>query len=150
MTDLVKIFFELTQDEDGYPGLGAESVWGKVTDVSGEFTVDNIPFFVPVVTLGDIIRTRNVDGRLWFDRVIHRSTNSLIRIVFFDVGAFDRVNDALCSLGCLTEYSKEHKLLAVSIPKDVSLLKVQTLLGDEVQRGQLDYEEPILRDIRST
>ncbi len=141
----VKVHFRLAQDKDGYPPVAVESVWAQPGANTREFVIDNVPFFAQEATLGDTVLVTEADGHRWFEAVLHRSGNSLVRIVFFDRTCFDRVRAELTALGCATEYLREHNLLAVSIPDSVRLTDVQQYLQGESGRGTLDYEEPILR-----
>jgi hypothetical protein len=143
--DRVKIHFQLEQDSDGYPPVGVESLWAVPTTTAGEFVLDNVPFFARCATLGDTVRVREEQGQRWFESVARRSTNSLIRAVFFDAEKLEQVNGTLERFGCSTEYLRPHKLLAVSIPANVSLVDVQAYLEVESGTGVLDYEEPLLR-----
>ncbi|MGK3969349.1 DUF4265 domain-containing protein [Sorangium sp. So ce118] len=141
----MKVYFRLVQDEDGYPPVAVESVWAQSTIKAGEFVLDNAPFFAREATIGDTVLVREEDGHLWFEQVVHRSRNSLARVVFFDRTCIERVNEQLVAFGCSTEYTKTHNLLAVSIPETVNLRDVQNYLQAEASVGTIDYEEPILR-----
>ena len=145
MGDSVKVHFQLAQDEDGYPPVAVESVWAQPTGQVGLYVVDNVPFFTRDATIGDTVRVREEDGNLWFDKTVARSTNSLVRVVFFDRDAIKEVGRHLESLGCGVEYLAAHNLLAVSIPSDVPLDSVQAYLQHEANAGKIDYEEAILR-----
>src|ERR1700704_5869826 len=112
----VKVHFELVQDEDGYPPASVESVWVRPTPNVGEYVLDSIPFFIQEATIGDVVLVREQDGHLQFARIVRRSHNSLVRVVFFEPTYVERVNEQLVTLGCLTEYIEAHKLLAVSVP----------------------------------
>jgi hypothetical protein len=141
----VKVHFRLTQDEDGYPPIAVETVWAQSGPSQDEYVVDNIPFFARDATIGDTVLAIEDDGRLWFEKVTCPSRNSLVRIIFFDLSCVDRVNARLVSQGCSTEYLREYGLLAVNIPGDTSLMDVQSCLQAEAKAGNLDYEEPVLR-----
>lgn len=145
MNDQVKIFFELVQDEDGYPPATAESVWATTTGHPDEFELDNVPFFARDATLGDVVTARKVDGVLWFDTIVRPSKNSLIRLIFLDATALDEVNKVLCDMGCATEGASQYRLLAVSIPPSTRLEWVQGYLAKQEASGVIGYEEPILR-----
>src|SRR5574337_1233808 len=108
MTDLVKIFFHLQQVEAGYPEVSAESVWAKPTGAADEYIVDNIPFFTRDATIGDTLKALKKEGALWFDSLRQRSGNSLIRVVFFEKSLKEKIDDKLNTMGCSTEYSKDH------------------------------------------
>ncbi|HWO22056.1 MAG TPA: DUF4265 domain-containing protein [Kofleriaceae bacterium] len=145
MGQSMKVHFRLFQDEDGYPPATVESIWAQPTTKAGEYVLDNVPFFAREATIGDIVAVREEDGHLWFERLVHRSQNSLVRVVFFDRTAVERVNRQLSALECSTEYIEAHNLLAVNIPNTVDLRDVQGYLQSEASAGTLDYEEPILR-----
>lgn len=141
----VRIHFPLVQDEDGYPPVAVETVWASPTVSPHEYLIDNVPFFARDATIGDVVRVREEDGQHWFDGVVHRSTNSLVRVVFFDQESVERISTALVALGCSIERLKEHSLMAVSVPRSTKLTEVQTYLQLETDAGAIDYEEPLLR-----
>jgi hypothetical protein len=144
MPEQVKIFFNIEQDEDGYPGVGAESVWASREDSGGFFVIDNIPFFATGANLGDVVSVMEKDGVFWFVSVVQETPSSLVRVVFFDPAQKDRVEFKLRELGCETEWWADRKLLALSVP-DGAVLAVEAFLDNEAQSDVLDYEEPILR-----
>ena len=48
----VKILFQLTQDEDGYPPIQVEGVWAlSAPDGADGYLIDNVPFFTRDATL---------------------------------------------------------------------------------------------------
>lgn len=145
MAESAKIHFELMQDEDGYPPAAVESVWAEETPQGAEYIVDNVPFFIREATLGDTVRVREEDGNLWFDSVVSHSTNSLIRVVFYDRSTVGEVAQRLEALGCTVEYSVPHNLLAVSVPGHVPLASVQAYLREETDGGKIGYEEAVLK-----
>lgn len=141
----VKIHFPLAKDEDGYPPFDVESLWAAPTVDSAEYLIDNIPFLTHDATIGDTVQVRVENGHMWFDRLVRRSLNSLIRVVFFDRTCIERIGDRLVALGCSIEYSQDLNLMAINIPNSAALPDVQSYLEDETNTGSLDYEEPIIR-----
>jgi hypothetical protein len=104
-------------------------------------------FFAKTATLGDTIHTQEAEGVLWFDRLVSRSPNSLLRAVFFQPQgeAETEICHQLESLGCQVEMWKHHHLMAISVPAQTSLAMIQDYLHRQSEAGTLDYEEPILR-----
>ena len=145
MATLVKVYFRLVQDEDGYPPVAVETLWAKRGANRREYVIDNIPFFARDATIGDTVLVREEDGCRWFERLVRRSRNSLMRVVFFDRTCVERVSEHLVAQGCSTEYLRDHNLLAVNVPDSVNLADVQDYLQAEASTGSIDYEEPILR-----
>lgn len=140
-----KMFFRLVMDADGYPPFTVESLWVDETEAAGEYRMNNTPFFVRNATLGDIVRGAEVEGRLEFCGTVVRSSNSLVRVVFYDPAATTEVRDHLTLLGCSSEWFESRKLIAVNIPAAVDLRRVQHYLASMEARGVIDYEEPMLR-----
>ncbi|MFP2962330.1 DUF4265 domain-containing protein [Myxococcus sp. 1LA] len=141
---LVKVYFQLTQDEDGYPPVAVESVWARPGSDAHVFVVDNVPFFARAATLGDTVLTREVDGQFWFEEVLEYSGNSLIRVAFYNRELIEGVRKGLVALGCEIEFAEQYGLLAVSVPASVNLSDVQEYLQNQAKGRELEYEEPIL------
>ena len=139
-----KVHFHLYQDDDAHPPADMESVWA--IQVGGRFAIDGIPFFTREATVGDLVTVlSDDDGKLWFDDIEAASAHSLIRVVFFDGGCLESVRTFLDALGCATERKEGSKLLAVDVPPEADLSKIQAFLQTETELGRLDYEEAILR-----
>lgn len=145
MTAPVRLHFQLPQDADGYPPVAVESVWATPSVTPDEYVLDNIPFFTREATIGDTVQVQEEEGRRWFERVVARSKNSLIRVVFFEPDCVSKIKEQLVAMGCSAEFLKAHNLMAVNIPIEVDLTVVQEYLAAEAASGSIDYEEPILR-----
>ena len=68
--DLVKVYF-LFSEQDRAGGVEAESLWAEAVG-DRKFRIDNLPFYVYGVSLGDIVVARLIEGRLVFDEVVAR------------------------------------------------------------------------------
>ncbi|MFT3775587.1 MAG: DUF4265 domain-containing protein [Minicystis sp.] len=139
-----KIIFEIEQDADGYPPVGAEGVW---TREQGEnrFVVDNIPFFATQATMGDVIEAVTDGEVLRYTATIEHTGNSLIRVHPYEGTNPAEVRKALEDMGCATEWLAEYALIAVNVPPSVKLTAVQEILARGAAEGKWDYEEPLLR-----
>ena len=141
----VKIFFRLSQDEDGYPPVAVESVWANATG-ENDFIIDNIPFFATEATLDDVVSADADDeGCLWFSATKACSGHSLLRVVLFERARLTELRQQLRDLGCVSEWSGVHNVLAINVPETVALAAIQAHLHEKSLLGWLDYEEPILR-----
>lgn len=145
MRAAVKLHVRLEQDEEGYPPIAVESLWGEPTGAPDEYVIVNIPFFARNATLGDTVRAPERDGQRWVEGVVASGAASLLRVLFFEVDRTDEVTAELEALGCETEGLPAYRLVAVSVPADIELTRVQALLRQRQDRGELDYEEPLLR-----
>jgi len=77
--DPVSVLFEVAQDESGYPPATTETLWCVPTK-SGTYVVDNIPFFVREISLGDEIEVVKKNEVLQFSRLVKKSRNSTVRV----------------------------------------------------------------------
>jgi hypothetical protein len=139
-----KVFFQLVQDEDGYPPVAVESVWAERI-FEGLYRIENIPFFTRDATLGDVVQTRTEDGVQWFSSMQVSSTNTLVRVILSDGRDPNETRQVLLELGCDSELSHLQCLFAVNVPAHVPIDSVRAVLDLAAAEGWLEYEEPILR-----
>ncbi len=144
MTGCKKIHFAVEQDEDGYPPVGAESVWGR-EDEDGNFIIQNIPFFIKEATIDDVISATVEDGVLQYRAMVRPSANSLLRIVCYPDTDPAKAWAEMEALGCSVEFAATYSLIAVNVPSSVKLTEVEAALEQGVEGGRWDYEEPLLR-----
>jgi len=122
----VKILFYLEQDSDGYPPETIESCWANDLG-DNQFEINNIPFFIKNLSLGDIVKTvTQPDGMLEYSNTVKHSKNSTIRIIFHEQNQITIALNHLNSLGVSYEGSHIPNLYAFNIPESAdieSLLK---------------------------
>jgi hypothetical protein len=139
----VKILFRLEQDEDGYPPASAETLWAiKVGD--GLFKIDNIPFFVTDIAVGDVVSAEQEAGMLRYKEVVRTSGHSTYRVVVYDHDEIPEVRGTFKQLGCPTEQSHLRGLIAVDVPASVSRDELKRVLDSGREQGRWDYEEACL------
>lgn len=137
----VKIFFELEQDDDGYPPVTCESVWATPVE-QGLYRLGNIPFFARGVAYEDVVSAvRKDDGTLGFVDVIQPSGHSTLRVIAYEESDAPVLRRKLEELGCDTEQSHIPNLFAVDVPPSVSLEAVKHLLEADNASERWEYEE---------
>lgn len=140
----VKILFDLERVDD-YPPFEVESVWA-VKIVDGMFRIDNIPFYVRGLALGDVVRAKPMaDGSLQFDSIAKSSGHSTLRVVFFEADIREEVCKEIEALGCQWEGAYEPSLIAVDVPPSSDLSAVLKVLADGCEKELFDYEEGVIR-----
>ena len=139
-----KIVFRLKQDEDGYPPDTWESLWAYETE-PGQYTIDNIPFYVKNISSGDVVAVDQDGTELRFQKLVQASTNSVFRLYFSDLSDVKAIRQRLRHLGCESEQSHIPKLIAVEIPGTVSIEPVARLFDEGAESGRWEYEEGVLR-----
>ena len=78
-----KILFQLFQDEDDWPPFSVESIWSAKLE-SHVYRLNNVPYFAKNISLGDVIRTQEIDGQEWFLEVQKESANSTVHVFCFE------------------------------------------------------------------
>lgn len=150
MTDFVRVRFELEPDEDGWPPVGSEGLWG-VPLGDGLVRLDNSPWFALNIAADDVVRTRaDADGVLWAVEKVRWSGNCTIRVVPFRAGplggSLQAVLDAFSPLGVDGEGVEQYGMVALNVPPTVDLAAAQRLLRRGVAEGWWDYEEGCVGD----
>lgn len=137
----VKVLFRIDRDEDGYPPVEVESLWGALRDEGVE--IDNVPFYARGVALGDIVKVgRSKDGALEFESVLRRGGHSTYRLLLLREDPEEplRVMSELVAMGLRVEQDVAC-LLAVDVPPAVSLDDVRDFLLEGIDSGRWEVEE---------
>lgn len=143
----VKIIFPLEVDEEGYPPVSSESLNASLAEDG--FVLENTPFFVTGVALGDCVEAQPVHGtgaRYLFSQVVRSSTSKSLSIIFLDPAVRDPVFQHLKQQGCYCEYgefgkSNDLKMLAVSVPDSCEYDAIAAYLQDHENRQTLSFAE---------
>ncbi|MBZ5530320.1 MAG: DUF4265 domain-containing protein [Acidobacteriia bacterium] len=140
----IKVYFDLESDENGYPPAQNEFLWCIPTD-QGTYIVDNVPFFVRDISLGDEISAGKIGKTLQFSRLLHQSKNSTIRVLLKKEGLAEMIREKLDNLGCGTELMDELSLLSVTMPPDARVTETLSFLDSEAEQGNIGIEESAVR-----
>ena len=141
-TNHEKIVFKF-YDEDINEQI-TESIWAL--KIGEYYKIDNIPFYAYHYAVDDIVETITEDGDLKVNKLITASGNSTIRILFDDTRELDRIKEELDQMDCDSEISRNNKLLALNIPKNVSYKKIREYLDFMENNGDLQYEEACISE----
>lgn len=141
----VRVKFDL-QVDDGFPPISAESLLGFL-EGDGSVRLDNTPFFVTGIALGDIVACGGDPSALRFERVINPSKNSAISILFIDNSCEEQVYQSLRAIGCYCEFGEfpEYNMLAVCVPAEVSLSEVNKAIHSEESSGLISIADLCIR-----
>ncbi|WP_081053121.1 DUF4265 domain-containing protein [Burkholderia territorii] len=144
MQDLKKVIFRLKKDEDGYPQMEYESLWGIF---SGDLScvIDNVPYYVCGVSKGDTIAVEDVDGELFAISVIARGGHSTLRVFAEDPDTKASIISDLKSLGAQCSVTRGLSLFAVDIPPDADFGKIDGLLVSQSDGEYVAYEDACLQ-----
>ena len=141
-----RIFFKLEPDEHGWPPVGAESMWAvKVGE--NEYKIDNIPFYVRGISVGDIVSTKEEDKVLYYNKLLKDSGNCTIRV-------FIQNENVKETEGFLRTFLKEkgaeieglnEGFFAIDISPSVDLEIIMDHLREGEKRGEWAFEEGKIR-----
>ena len=95
-----------------------------------------MPFFVYDISLEDVVAVKKKKGQLYFHQLLHKSTNSTIRIFCKDHALMEKVRQRLEGKGCYWEYSNTKSYSSVNIPIEVAEEVIELLDNEE----KLSYE----------
>lgn len=140
----VKVHFTLSPDEDGYPPTDSEFLWCIPTE-HRTYIVDNIPFFVRDISLGDEISARRTGKILQFSRLERKSRNTTIRILIKKPNVLEIIRERIESLGGGAEFMEDLSLLAVTMPPESSIVGALTFLDEQAEQGNVGIEESAVR-----
>ena len=141
----VEIVFPVEQQDEQYPPVSTESLWCIPVDEVNAYRVDNIPFYVREISLGDLVEAGKVAGSIVFQRLLAKAPNSTVRVFVYDTDSVDVVQDRLHALGCSTERSDIPGLISVSIPNSTDVTMVLSFLDLETANGAIGFEESSVR-----
>lgn len=139
-----RVAFRLERDADGYPPADWEHLWVRESG-TGEFTVDNTPFFVRGISFGDVISADRRNGELVFAKLLRPSRHSTLRVIVFDKTIVPEIRLSLRDLKCASELSHVSGLIAVDCPPEASIDDVRGFLEQGEEAGRWEYEEAAIR-----
>lgn len=136
--------FRLEPDATGYPPTSSEFLWSIPTD-RGTYIVDNIPFFVRDISLGDEISAQKLGKTLQFSGVLQKSKNTTVRVLLKKRNLATAIRGKLNHFGGGTELMDELGLLAVSMPPGSRIAEALSFLDAEADKGNIGMEESAVR-----
>ena len=122
-----------------------ETIW--VVDLgNNKYKVDNIPFFAPNLSLGDIISVEKDQSNLYFEDLLETSGHSTIQLIFFnsDSNKNQLIIQELENIGCQWESMKGQPLYAIDISESIDYKIVKSILAIKAKHNILDYKEACL------
>lgn len=131
--------------------MAAERLWA-VPIGEGLARIDNIPWFVPNLALGDLVTTRDnsAEGSLEAVDKLQWSGNCTVRVIPYAAGELAgdlrRVVDLFSPLGVQLEVIDKFTMVGLSIPPSVDIAAVKGLLIRGYEANWWDYEESCVGD----
>lgn len=140
-----KVAFSLRRDEDGYPPADSEGLWAIPTDNPFRYIVDNIPFFVEGIALGDEIDAAMQEDLLTFRQMVQDGGHSTLWAFADDPSIMASLRETLRNLGLRTESDPKRGMLAIDVPPQADYSSLRRYLQDGEQAGKWEYAEGAVR-----
>jgi hypothetical protein len=145
--ELVRVAFPLA--EAAVHGISRERLWAT-PQPDGTYLLDNRPFHVYGVSLGDSVYVTHEGDELIFSSVARRGGHSTYRIKLprgKTHGYFLELWPKLDQLGCTYEGADDdRRLYAIDIPPAVSVHAIYQVLTGLENAGVLEFEEGYYHD----
>lgn len=133
----VKILFEHYNTPESEYGI--ESAWA--IPVGDNFKLDNILFYAPEYSLGDIVSVEDRNGELFVNGLVQESGHSTVRVILSDKDDVVTLRERLTRLGCDSEISNVPILISVDVPPEVDYSLIKNLLVEGENLSKWSYEE---------
>lgn len=125
-------------------------MWAVVVDESkGLYELDNIPFYVPSISSGDIFFAEHddIESMLTYRSTVEYSGNSTIRIVALDNEVdLNTIMSNFIDMGCIIDKLSD-RYLAMEIPRSTNYKPIQSKLKELEDDEILSFEESCLSSI---
>jgi hypothetical protein len=136
---MVKIIFEYNNLEGEY---ALESAWAEKVGIN--YQLDNILFYAPGYSSGDVVEVEDRNGELFVVGLIEESGHTTVRIIFYEDDIINSTMIKLEELGCMWEGSNMPTLMSVDIASDIDYAPVKRFLDEGEERDLWGYEESCL------
>lgn len=121
---------------------GTESIWVDLIPRSENAVVDNIPFEVFGLSLGDIVRVESMNGIYSVVGIVSKSGNLTFRVAKKgSTEDFMRLLENLRELKCDLETNNLSSVASINVSKGIELEKIEDILKQGEKTGVWEYEE---------
>ncbi|UVK82391.1 DUF4265 domain-containing protein [Pseudomonas sichuanensis] len=141
-----KLIFKLVPDEDGYPPVSTEAIWGERVGVN-QYKVDNVPYYVYGVSKGDVVKVENINGEYVVSEVVIQGGHSTLRVYVEEKRRKLEVVQAIAERGGVCSVSSEFSLFPVDIPPEVDFRTIDEYLNSIADDEFISYEDACLQHL---
>lgn len=126
-----------------------ETMWATIVDKDkGLYKLDNIPFYAPSITSGDILFAEfdERENALTYRKTVKYSGNSTVQVVIMDKSKnINEIRQIFIDLGCNSERFKDH-YFSMEVPSNIDYKKIKPKLDELENAETISYAEPCLAD----
>ena len=140
---LVRYYSDVLEEET------VETLWAEIIDAQkGLFKIDNIPFYGPEFSCGDIIFAQydDYEEQLTYRKLIKPSGNSTIQIIVMDENLdVQNLRKEFKNLGCESEATGS-KYFVMGIPFEINYDPIFKKLTELENNGSIGFAEAVISD----
>ena len=124
---------------DDWPPVSAESLWVEPIG-DGKFRIDNSPFFVRNIAVGDLVEGAEVlDEPVKFVGKISSGGHSTVWVITLNDKIGESLKGGIRELGCHVEGSPWPSLISIDVPSGSHLGELHRLLREVASTGQIEF-----------
>ena len=139
-----KIVFELKPDEDNYPPVTAESLWG-ILRAPGIYEIDNTPYYTYGISKGDYVSTIETNGHLTASNIVQQGGHSTLRVFAGNSCSKKSIIDAIQEMGATCSSTEGMSLFSVDIPAECNFWAIDEYLTAISDDENVAYEDACLQ-----
>ena len=140
----IDVGFDLEIEEDGWPPISTEILQALPLG-DGKVRIDNTPFFVTSIALGDVVKVYRVDGENYSrcEELVEESGNYALSVILRDHASRDLIVQLLSKEGCFYEYGEfgQTKMYAISVTEVSAFEEIQARSDELEANGIISYAE---------
>jgi hypothetical protein len=125
--------------EENWPPVSTETLWVESVG-AGSYKIDNAPFFVKNIAVGDIVDGERTNGELLsFERKTASGGHSTIWVIALEDEIRQPLRDSIYSMNCSFESGPWPSLISIDVPDARYLDALHHYLDDLTSQGLISF-----------
>ncbi|MBI6563547.1 DUF4265 domain-containing protein [Pseudomonas synxantha] len=139
-----KLIFETIKDQDGYPPVEFESIWG-IQITTNTFVIDNTPYYIYGLSKGDTVLATMKNNELFGSKIVSKGGHSTLRAFVEQSDIRQNIRDEIIKLGADCNSVTGGSLLAIDIPPVADFDRIDKFLSSVSNNDTIAYEDACLQ-----
>ncbi|NWD83033.1 DUF4265 domain-containing protein [Pseudomonas reactans] len=141
---LKKLTFKIIKDQDDYPPMEFESIWG-IQITKNTFELDNTPYYIYGLSKGDTVLAITKNNELCGSEIVAKGGHSTLRVFAEHPDMRKKIRDEIINLGANCNNATGSSLLAIDIPPAVDFNSIDKYLSSITDDDTIAYEDACLQ-----
>ncbi|WP_455928597.1 DUF4265 domain-containing protein [Pseudomonas fluorescens] len=139
-----KLIFKTIKDQDGYPPVEFESIWG-IQITNDTFEIDNTPYYIYGLSKGDTVLATMKNNELFGSKIVSKGGHSTLRAFVEQLDVRQNVRNEIIKLGADCSSVGGGSLLAIDIPPATDFDRIDKFLSSISNDDTIAYEDACLQ-----